>query len=49
MGDKKTEEEKEDPRLEFILGYMILTCKLKHDKWAKMISTDDFKVNNILM
>lgn len=41
---KKEKEEGEDERLEYILNYLIKSMRMKMDKWAKMISTEEYKV-----
>ncbi|XP_043279274.1 dynein beta chain, ciliary-like [Venturia canescens] len=44
MSEKKEEEKKDDdPRFEYILQYLTLSSKLKPEKWAKMMSTDEYK------
>lgn len=48
MGDKKEGDEEEgDPRFEFLYGYLTRSCKLRIDKWNKMIGNDDSKVQII--
>lgn len=45
MADKKDEEKKEDDeRIEFLYKYLILSRKIKFDKWIKMLSTEEYKV-----
>lgn len=45
MTDKKEEERKEDDeRLEFIYRYLVLSRKLKADKWVKMLTNEEYKV-----
>ncbi|XP_034948410.1 dynein beta chain, ciliary-like [Chelonus insularis] len=44
MGDKKDDEESNDPRLDFIFQYLTKSNKIKADKWTKMITTPDFKI-----
>lgn len=50
MTDAKENDKKdEDPRLEFILQYLICSSKLKTEKWAKMMGTEEFKVIFIIL
>ena len=45
---RRTKDE-DDPRLELISFYTLATFRLKHEKWHKMITTEDYKVSvNIL-
>lgn len=47
--DKKKKDQQvaddEDPRLDFLLNYMIKSYRLKQDKWNKMIAIPENKVN----
>ena len=46
MGDKKGgDKNDEDARLEHILQYLIRSSKIKADKWAKVLSTDELRVS----
>jgi len=48
MTDKKEEERKEDDeRLEYIYKYLVLSRKIKIDKWIKMLASEEFKVQYI--
>lgn len=33
-----------DDRLEFLLGYILRTMKIKQERWSKMIQTEEFEV-----
>ena len=45
MTDKREEEKKEDDeRLEYIYKYLVLSRKIKADKWIKMLTSEEFKV-----
>ncbi|XP_049940953.1 dynein beta chain, ciliary-like [Schistocerca serialis cubense] len=45
MAQAQQEEEDEfDPRLDFIMNYLIKSLRIKPEKWLKMINTDEFKV-----
>lgn len=45
MADKKEEDRKEDDeRLEFIYRYLVLSRKIKVDKWVKMLANEEYKV-----
>lgn len=45
MTDQKEDEKKEDDeRLEFLYKYLTLSRKIKAEKWAKMLSNEEFKV-----
>lgn len=47
MADKKEEEKKdEDERLEFLYKYLVLSRKIKADKWIKMIANEQLKVRD---
>lgn len=48
MADKKEEERKEDDdeRLEFLYKYLVLSRKIKADKWIKMMTNEEFKVRS---
>ncbi|XP_018058898.1 PREDICTED: dynein heavy chain 9, axonemal [Atta colombica] len=44
MADKKDEEKKEDDeRIEFLYKYLVLSRKIKLDKWIKMITNEEYK------
>ncbi|CAD1473270.1 unnamed protein product, partial [Heterotrigona itama] len=43
MDKKEDERKEEDQRLEYMFNYLMLSRKLKADKWTKMLSTADFK------
>lgn len=53
MPDDKKEEKKKDDgsdeRIEFILNYLAKAIRLKSDKWAKMIQTEEYKVRNYFL
>lgn len=36
-----------DPRLQFILSYLMRTMKFKIEKWQKMLTTEEYKVKAI--
>lgn len=45
MADKKDEEKKEDDeRIEFLYKYLMLSRKIKLDKWLKMLTNEEYKV-----
>lgn len=45
MADKKDEEKKEDDeRFEFLYKYVELSRKIKADKWGKMLTNEEYKV-----
>lgn len=45
MADKKDEEKKEDDeRIEFLYKYLVLSRKIKLDKWIKMLTNEEYKV-----
>lgn len=45
MTDKKEEEKKEDDeRLEYLYKYLVLSRKIKPDKWMKMLTNEEYKV-----
>jgi len=45
MADKKDEEKKEDDeRIEFLYKYLVLSRKIKFDKWIKMLTNEEYKV-----
>ncbi|XP_018352750.1 PREDICTED: dynein heavy chain 9, axonemal-like [Trachymyrmex septentrionalis] len=44
MADKKDEEKKEDDeRIEFLYKYLVLSRKIKPDKWMKMLTNEEYK------
>ncbi|XP_050446950.1 dynein beta chain, ciliary-like [Cataglyphis hispanica] len=44
MTDKKEEEKKEDDeRLEYLYKYLVLSRKIKPDKWMKMLTNEEYK------
>ncbi|KAG7187948.1 hypothetical protein KM043_013910 [Ampulex compressa] len=43
MEDKKDEKKEEDERLQFIHNYLILSRKLKADKWTKMLANEEYR------
>ncbi|XP_071571876.1 dynein beta chain, ciliary-like [Temnothorax nylanderi] len=44
MADKKDEEKKEDDdRIEFLYKYLVLSRKIKLDKWVKMLTNEEYK------
>lgn len=49
--DKKKKDQQatddEDPRLDFLLNYMIKSYRLKQDKWNKMIAIPENKVGRL--
>lgn len=46
MADKKDEEKKEDDeRIEFLYKYLVLSRKIKLDKWIKMLTNEEYKVS----
>ena len=50
MADKKDDIKKdEDDRLEYILQYVTRSSKVKPDKWAKLMSTDEHRVSIMTM
>lgn len=47
--DKKDDKKKEDgsdERFEYIQNYLSKAIRLKSDKWAKMIQTDEYRVRH---
>lgn len=45
MADKKEEDKKEDDeRFQFIFKYLALSRKIKADKWIKMLTNEEYKV-----
>lgn len=50
MADKKEEGKKEDDeRLEYIYRYLVLSRKVKADKWLKMLGNEEFKVRSLFL
>jgi len=50
MAAKKEEEGKEeDERFEFLYKYLVLSRKIKPDRWIKMITNEEFKVQSFLL
>lgn len=48
MTDKREEEKKEDDeRLEYLYKYLVLSRKIKLDKWIKMLTNEEYKVRYI--
>lgn len=45
MGDEEKKKEKVDDRLEFFWNYIMKTMRLKQEKWNKMITTNEYKVD----
>ncbi|EGI59469.1 Dynein beta chain, ciliary [Acromyrmex echinatior] len=44
MADKKDEEKKEDDeRIDFLYKYLVLSRKIKLDKWLKMLTNEEYK------
>ncbi|KAG5306381.1 DYHC protein, partial [Pseudoatta argentina] len=44
MADKKDEEKKEDDeRIDFLYRYLVLSRKIKLDKWLKMLTNEEYK------
>ncbi|XP_012541741.3 dynein beta chain, ciliary [Monomorium pharaonis] len=44
MADKKDEEKREDDeRIEFLYKYLVLSRKIKLDKWIKMLTNEEYK------
>lgn len=44
MADKKDEEKEDDERIEFLYKYLVLSRKIKLDKWIKMLTNEEYKV-----
>lgn len=44
---EEKEDKNDDPRVEFIYQYLLRSSKIKPDKWAKMLATEDLKVINL--
>lgn len=45
MTDKREEEKKEDDeRLEYLYKYLALSRKIKLDKWMRMLTSEEYKV-----
>lgn len=42
-------EENDDPCLSLVSNYVLKTMKMKHEKWIKMMTTDEYKVSAKLM
>ncbi|XP_025160705.1 dynein beta chain, ciliary-like [Harpegnathos saltator] len=50
MADKKEEEKREDDeRLEYIRRYLVLSRKIKAEKWLKLLTNEEFKVRSLLL
>lgn len=50
MADKKEEDRKEDDeRLEYIYRYLVLSRKIKADKWLKMLTNEEYKVQSLFL
>jgi hypothetical protein len=49
MAAKKEEEDKEDERFEFLYKYLVLSRKIKPDRWMKLITNEEFKVQSFLL
>lgn len=45
MAEKKKDKGEEDPRLEFIISYLLKSLRLKSDKWQKLMGTEDNRVS----
>lgn len=46
MADKRDEEKKEDDeRIEFLYKYLMISRKIKLDKWLKMLTNEEYKVH----
>lgn len=43
---KEQEEDDDDERLEYIYRYLFLSRKIKADKWLKMLTNDEYKVQS---
>lgn len=41
--------EEDDPCLSFVSNIVLKTMKMKHEKWVKMMTTDEYKVSAKLM
>lgn len=46
MAGKKEEKKDEDERFEFLYKYLVLSRKIKADKWIKMITNEELKVRS---
>lgn len=41
--------DEDDPCLSFVSNIVLKTMKMKHEKWIKMMMTDEYKVSAKLM